>query len=57
MKNLMGEKRETLLKKNMKWAYWEEPSIYEYGTPGERGIIPPQLEDAVKESVDRKSVG
>lgn len=55
MKNLMGEKRETLLKKNMKWAYWEEPSIYEYGTPGERGIIPPQLEDAVKESVGEPS--
>lgn len=44
MKN--GKKQ--LLKERMHWANWQEPLIYELGTKGERGIIPPQLEKDIR---------
>ncbi len=50
-----------LVKKDMHWARWNEPLIYELGSKGERGIIPPQLEqgiiDAIGEAADLVPAG
>lgn len=38
-------------KKDYHQARWNEPMIYEFSTPGLRGIIPPIVEDTIDEAV------
>ncbi len=40
------------VRKNFHQAKWDEPVIYELTTPGERGILVPIAEDAVKNEVE-----
>jgi glycine dehydrogenase subunit 2 len=39
------------VRKNFHQAKWDEPMIYELSTPGLRGIIPPEVEDALAAEV------
>ena len=39
------------VRKNFHQARWDEPIIYEISTPGVRGIIPPEVEDEIIQSV------
>ncbi len=43
----MAMKRDDLLR-NFHQAKWDEPCIYELGTPGERGQILPEVEDEIE---------
>ncbi|MBW2122599.1 MAG: glycine dehydrogenase subunit 2, partial [Deltaproteobacteria bacterium] len=45
------KKGKTLLKENYHAARWQEPLIMEMGSPGERGVYPPQVEEEVREAV------
>ena len=39
------------VRKNFHQARWDEPIIYEFSTPGVRGIIPPEVEDEIVQSI------
>lgn len=47
----MSKAKRQLLKHRYHQAVWQEPLMYELGSPGERGILPPVLEKEIREAV------
>lgn len=47
----MSEAKRQLLKHRYHQAVWQEPLIYDLGTPGERGVLPPVLEEEIRGEV------
>lgn len=52
----MGRDKKTLLR-NFHEARWDEPIIYEMSTPGERGVIPPEADEGIKNIIEEKDFG
>jgi glycine dehydrogenase subunit 2 len=42
-----------LLKDRYHGQVWQEPLIFDLGTPGERGVLPPELESEIREVVGK----
>lgn len=47
----MSDDDKRYLREDFHEARWQEPVIMEMGTPGERGVIPPEIEPGIKNEV------